>query len=160
LFFLIVQAGAYDMTGSGGDEWIKLSSPPLRAVEYARKFRIGVAPELIEDGSYFPCLTSPVKFKIKGRIRRELLPPRTVKLEPLDYPEEVWQSEDYARIKPYVQMWEAKFPSTPAKRCDEGAWCVSEDLVEGYYLVYTGKSLRAARNRARGARAYGFRICP
>ncbi|HDH96456.1 MAG TPA: hypothetical protein ENF73_01860, partial [Proteobacteria bacterium] len=138
---LVVRALAYEIAGESGDEWVELSSPPLRAVEYAHKFRIGVAPELIGDQRFFPCLRSPVMFRIRGSIRGELLPPRIVKLEPLEYPEELWQNEDYARIKPYVQMWEARFPSSPAKACGDGLWCAPDELAEGYYLIYTGRSL-------------------
>ena len=157
--FLILAASRYTLMGSSGEQWIKLSSPPLRAVEYDRRFRIGVAPVLIEDENYFPCLTAPVKFKVSGRIEQELLPPKIVRLEPLEYPEELWENEDFARIRPYIEMWEAKFPSARARWCGKGQWCAPEDLQEGYYLVYTGRSLRAARNRAKGARAFGFKIC-
>jgi len=160
LTIFLVAAGGYRLSAMVGGAWKELTSPPLRAVDYNGKFRIGVAPDLIGNEKYFPCLSQPIKFRVKGGINSELLPPRIERLEPLNFPEDMWQNEEFARIKQFIEMWEAVEPEVDLQSCENGLWCVPQNLQPSHYLVYTGRSLRAARDGVKGASAFGFQICP
>lgn len=159
LAIFVVATDEYGLLGASGDSWTNLPELTLRAVDYGGKFRVGVAPDLIANQQSFPCLTQPTRFKIKGSASSELLPLKVHRLEPLVYPEELWKNPDFARIRKYIEMWEAIEPEVRAERCGEGEWCV-KNLEVGHYIVYLGESLRAARNNVKGAKAFGFQVCP